>query len=143
MKKTLKIVLALAAMSLAFVFAACNNNSSDSSNQSTPPAASTASFSGTYTGSISLSGATKGSMTLYCTVVGTGNNSTVKAWKNQAKTGEANINSPGTFTISGNTFSGSGTDHSISGTTTDGGATWSFTVIVPDVGTFTGTVSKQ
>ena len=142
MKKTLKIVLALAAMSLAFVFAACNNNSSDSSNQSTPPAASTASFSGTYTGSIS--GETKGSsLTLYCTVVGTGNNYTVKAWKNQAKTGEANIDSPGTFTISGNTFSGSGTDHSISGTTTDGGATWSFTVTVPDVGTFTGTVSKQ
>ena len=80
MKKTLKIVLALAAMSLAFVFAACNNNSSDSSNQST------ASFSGTYTGSISLSGATKGSMTLYCTVVGTGNNYTVKysvlSWAN-------------------------------------------------------------
>ena len=135
MKKTLKIVLALAAMSLAFVFAACNNNSSDSSNP--------ASFSGTYTGSISLSDATKGSMTLYCTVVGTGNNYTVKAWKNQAKTGEANINSPGTFTISGNTFSGKGSDHSISGTTTDGGATWSFTVTVPDVGTFTGTVSKQ
>lgn len=140
MKKTLKIVLALAAMSLAFVFAACNNNSSDSSNQSTPPAASTASFSGTYTGSISLSG---GSMTLYCTVVGTGNNYTFKAWKNQAKTGEANINSSGTFTISGNTSSGKGSDHTLSGTSTDGGATWSFTVIVPDVGTFTGTVSKQ
>lgn len=148
MKKTLKIVLALAAMSLAFAFTACNNSSDNSAAlmalaSATNAAASTTSFSGTYTGSISLSDATKGSMTLYCTVVGTGNNYTVKAWKNQAKTGEANINSPGTFTISGNTFSGKGSDHSISGTTTDGGATWSFTVTVPDVGTFTGTVSKQ
>ena len=82
-------------------------------------------------------------MTFYCTCVGTGNSYTMKGWKSAAKTGEPNLNSSGTFTISGNTFSGSGTDHSISGTTTDGGATWSFTVIVPDVGTFTGTVSKQ
>ncbi|MBR5965693.1 MAG: hypothetical protein IK015_06220 [Treponema sp.] len=142
MKKTLKIVLALAAMSLAFVFAACNNNSSDSSNQSTPPAASTASFSGTYTGSISGE-ASGSSVTFYCTCVGTANSYTMKGWKNSAKTGEANINSSGTFTISGNTFSGSGTDHSISGTTTDGGATWSLTVTVPGTGTFTGTFSKQ
>lgn len=147
MKKTLKIVLALAAMSLAFAFTACNNSSDNSAAllalaSATNAAAPTASFSGTYAGSIT--GTAKGSsVTFYCTCVGTGNSYTMKGWKSAAKTGEPNLNSSGTFTISGNTFSGKGSDHTLSGTSTDGGATWSFTAIVTGVGTFTGTFSKQ
>lgn len=140
MKKTLKIVLALAAMSLAFAFTACNNSSDNSA--ALMALASTTSFAGTYTGSIS--GEAKGSsVTFYCAIVATTNSYTLQGWRTQAKTGEPNLNSSGTFTISGNTLSGSGSDHTLSGTSTDGGATWSFTAIVPGTGTFTGTFSKQ
>lgn len=134
-------------MSLAFTFSACKNTSDDSAAilalvTATSSAAPTASFSGTYAGSIS--GTARGSsVTFYCTCVGTANSYTMKGWKNSAKTGEPNLNSTGTFTISGNTLSGKGSDHTLSGTSTDGGATWSFTVTVPGVGTFTGTFSKQ
>lgn len=147
MKKTLKIVLALAAMSLAFAFTACNNSSDNSAAlmalaSATNAAASTTSFAGTYTGSIS--GEAKGSsVTFYCAIVATTNSYTLQGWRTQAKTGEPNLNSSGTFTISGNTLSGSGSDHTLSGTSTDGGATWSFTATVPGTGTFTGTFSKQ
>ncbi|MCR5045142.1 MAG: hypothetical protein K6A42_01025 [Treponema sp.] len=144
MKKTLKIVLALAAMSLAFAFSACKNTSDDSAAllalaSATNAAASTT----TYTGSISGIVDNGASRTFYCTFVATTNSYTLKGWINSAKTGEPNINSTGTFTISGNTLSGIGSDHTLSGTSTDGGATWSFTAIVPGTGTFTGTFSKQ
>ena len=134
MKKGLTYVLAFAAISFAFIFAACSNSSNSSGSSGSQKAI----FTGTYTGSVVHQNGTR----LYCTVVGTGSSYNAKFWTDSSESNTPVMEGNGTYTIRGNALSGSGSDHTIAGTSTDGGTSWAFTVNVPGTGTFIGTISK-
>ena len=136
MKKLLQILTSLLVLFLVTAFIGCKDPNT-SNNDDTPPNI----FAGTYTGSIYTT--SYGGQTKYITVVATSSSYTIDEWGNENKLGNPDTTSTGTYTVSENTISGSGEYHTMTGTTSDNGATWSLTIETTDPVTLTGTITKQ
>ena len=162
MKKLLQLFALLMVMRIAFVVAGCSNGNSNSTDDNTTTQEASSSddssstttvtdiFTGTFTGSIVVQSENPwaSSQTLYITVTAASNSYNVKAWTNEEKTGASLYTYTGTYTITGNTVSGSGSgsevnEHTMAGTTTDNGTTWSLSLELSSGETATGTITKQ
>ena len=135
MKQFSKLLASLALLTLLLAFVGCSNSSSSDNNSGdSTDTNETITFAGTYAGAI-----TGNNTTLYITVIATETNYTTKMWTSSAKSGDPNQTVTGTYTVTGNTINCTGNDHTMTGTTTDDGATWSISVSTG----FTGTITKQ
>ena len=143
MKQFTKLLASLALLIFMVAFIGCDNPSSSDNNTDnntdtkTEEQSGIVSFAGIYEGSITGNGTT-----LYVTVVATANSYTTKMWATSEKNGVPDQTVTGTYTVTGNTINCTGSDHTMTETTSDSGTTWSIIVSPGEDKEFTGTITK-